>query len=153
MRTRLPAGAAKPPVAAKMKAPQRMARVLLADDDPTARLTLQTVLEAGGYHVDSAASAAEAVSLLDQSEYELVLTDLAMESPQAGLRVLAHARMKDYRPATALVTSWRGRMPKGSQKTSGRMLVEAADVPELLGQVANLISSRASRRVRRTRKS
>lgn len=128
-----------------------MARVLLADDDPTARLTLQTVLEAGGYHVDSAASAAEAVSLLDQSEYELVLTDLAMESPEAGLRVLAHARMKDYRPATALVTSWRARAPKG-RKVPGRMLVEAEDLPELLGQVANLISSRASRRVRRTRK-
>jgi hypothetical protein len=33
------------------------------------------------------------------------------------------------------------------------MLVEAEDVPELLGQVANLISTRASRRLRSTRKS
>ena len=147
----VPARKTKSPAAPERRVPQRMARVLLADDDPTARLTLQTVLEAGGYHVDSAASAAEAVSLLDQSEYELVLTDLAMESPEAGLRVLAHARMKDYRPATALVTSWRARAPKG-RKVSGRMLVEAEDLPELLGQVANLISSRASRRVRRTRK-
>ncbi len=38
-----------------------LARVLLVDDDPTSRLTLKTVLEAGGYTVDSAASAAEAV--------------------------------------------------------------------------------------------
>ncbi|MBI4889333.1 MAG: response regulator, partial [Acidobacteria bacterium] len=82
-----------------------MARVLLADDNPTSRLTLQTVLEAGGYRVDSAASAAEAVGLLDQSEYELVLSELSMESPEAGLKVLAHARMMEYRPATALVTS------------------------------------------------
>lgn len=152
MRTQTPARKVKCPEAPKPKAPQRMARVLLADDDPTARLTLQTVLEAGGYHVDSAASAAEAVSLLDQSEYELVLTDLAMESPEAGLRVLAHARMKDYRPATALVTSWRARSPRSGRKASGRMLVEAEDVPELLGQVANLISTRASRRVRPSRK-
>ena len=130
-----------------------MARVLLADDDPAARLTLQTVLEAGGYHVDAAASAAEAVSLLDQWEYELVLSDLSMESPEAGLKVLAHARMKDYRPATALVTSWRARGPKGSRSSAGRMLVEAENVPELLGQVANLIGTRASRRLRRTRKS
>jgi len=130
-----------------------MARVLLADDDPAARLTLQTVLEAGGYQVDAAASAAEAVSLLDQWEYELVLSDLSMESPEAGLKVLAHARMKDYRPATALVTSWRARNPKGSRSSAGRMLVEAENVPELLGQVANLIGTRASRRLRRTRKS
>ena len=39
-----------------------LARVLLVDDDPTSRLTLQTVLQAGGYHVDAAASAAEARS-------------------------------------------------------------------------------------------
>ncbi len=136
----------------KGKTVQRMARVLLADDDPAARLTLQTVLEAGGYHVDAAASAAEAVSLLDQSEYELVLTDLAMESPEAGLKVLAHARMKDYRPATALVTSWRAKSPRGGRGRASQMLVEAENVPELLGQVANLIGTRASRRMRRLRK-
>lgn len=141
-------------VPGRNKSGQRMARVLLADDDPAARLTLQTVLEAGGYQVDAAASAAEAVSLLDESEYELVLTDLAMESPEAGLKVLAHARMKEYRPATALVTSWRASDPRqGRRARPTRMLVEAENVPELLGQVANLIGRRASRRFRRLRKS
>src|SRR5580698_5745107 len=82
-----------------------MARVLLVADDLASRLTLKTVLEAGGYHVDSAASAAEAVGKLDEGQYELVLSDLQMESPEAGLKVLAHARMMDYKPATALVTA------------------------------------------------
>ena len=36
-----------------------LARVLLVDDNPASRLTLQTVLEASGYKVDAAASAAE----------------------------------------------------------------------------------------------
>ena len=83
-----------------------LARVLLVDDNPTTRLTLQTVLEAGGYNVDSAASGAEAVGKLDGREYELVLSDLQMESPEAGLRVLAHARMMEYQPATAIITSY-----------------------------------------------
>src|SRR5580700_5123851 len=82
-----------------------LARVLLVDDDPTSRLTLKTVLEAGGYSVDSAASAAEAVGKLDVGEYELVLSDLQMESPEAGLKVIAHARMMNYKPATALITT------------------------------------------------
>src|SRR5438876_3133681 len=86
-----------------------LARVLLVDDDPTSRLTLQTVLEAGGYRVDAAASAAEAVGKLDEQEYELVLSDLQMESPRAGLKVLAHAKMMDYKPATALVTTYQNR--------------------------------------------
>src|SRR5215470_10314236 len=83
-----------------------LARVLLVDDDPASRLTLKTILEAGGYSVDSAASAAEAVGKLDEGEYELVLSDLQMESPEAGLKVLAHARMMDYKPATALLTTY-----------------------------------------------
>src|SRR5256885_6994267 len=88
-----------------------LARVLLVDDDPTARLTLKTVLEAGGYDVDSAASAAEAVGKLDERQYELVLSDLQMESPDSGLKVIAHARMMEYKPATALITSYHDASP------------------------------------------
>src|SRR5438477_1234002 len=127
-----------------------LARVLLVDDDPASRLTLQTVLEAGGYNVDAAASAAEAVGKLDEGEYELVLSDLQMESPEAGLKVLAHAKMMDYKPATALFTSYQNeRAPKTNPqkpKTS-RMLIKPEDIPGLLGKVASLISQRAGRRV------
>ena len=128
-----------------------LARVLLVDDDPASRLTLQTVLRAGGYHVDAAASAAEAVVKLDESEYELVLTDLHMESPESGLRVLAHARMVDYKPATALITTYRDtrRVRNASGKASNTVLIEPEDLPELLTKVADLVSERATRRVQR----
>jgi len=133
------------------KNPGLMARVLLVDDDPASRLTLQTVLEAGGYHVDSAASAAEAVGKLERKQYELVLSDLQMESPEAGLKVLAHARMMDYQPATAIVTTYQDQKPRSASRT---VLIEPEDLPELLGKVAGLISDRATRRMgRRLRQS
>lgn len=134
----------KSPKVATKSQPAIVARVLVVDDDPTARLTLQTVLEAGGYRVDSAASAAEAVDKLDRRQYELVLSDLQMESPEAGLKVLAHAKMMDYQPATALVTS-----QMDAKTTRSRMLVEPEGVPELLTKVAEMISGRATRRVGR----
>lgn len=122
-----------------------VARVLLVDDDLASRLTLKAVLEAGGYAVDSAASAAEAVFKLDEQQYALVLSDLQMESPQAGLKVLAHARLMDYKPATAILTTYR------NQKADGRkaVLIEPEDLPSLLSKVAELISRRAARIVRR----
>ncbi len=128
-----------------------VARVLLVDSDPASRLTLQTVLRAGGYHVDAAASAAEAVGKLDESEYELVLTDLHMESPESGLKVLAHARLMEYKPATALLTTYRdSKRSKNSNKKSSRaFLIEPEDLPELLTKVADLVSERATRRVER----
>jgi CheY-like chemotaxis protein len=119
--------------------------VLLVDDDPTARLTLKTVLEAGGYFVDSAASAAEAVGKLDERQYELVVSDLRMESPEAGLKVIAHARLMKYKPATAILTTHQSR-----QLDMGKpLLIEPQDVPGLLSKVADLISRRAARIVSR----
>src|SRR5271157_6053255 len=126
-----------------------MARVLLVDDDVTSRLTLQTVLEAGGYRVDAAASAAEAVGKLDDREYELVLTDLRMESPEAGLKVLAHARMMDYKPATALITTYQDHKHSRADKSSGMVLIEPEDLPGLLSRIADLVSERATRKVER----
>ncbi len=125
-----------------------LARVLLVDDDPTSRLTLKTVLEAGGYNVDAAASAAEAVGKLDEGEYELVLSDLQMESPEAGLKVIAHARMMDYKPATALITTYQNSRPALARHQNS-LLISPEDVPELLGKVADMISQRATRRLER----
>ena len=125
-----------------------LARVLLVDDDPASRLTLKTVLEAGGYNVDSAASAAEAVGKLDEGQYELALSDLQLESPKAGLQVLAHARIMDYKPATALVTTYQNDRPVDSHRPNS-MLIKPEDVPGLLSKVATLISERATRRMER----
>lgn len=122
-----------------------VARVLLVDDDLTSRLTLKAVLEAGGYAVDSAASAAEAVLKLDQQQYELVLSDLQMESPEAGLKVLAHARLVDYKPATAILTTYSNK-PADAREP---VLIAPEDLPALLSKVAELISQRAARIVRR----
>lgn len=125
-----------------------MARVLLVDDDPASRLTLKTVLEAGGYNVDSAATAAEAFEKLDEGKYSLVLSDLQMESPHAGLKVLAHARMMDYKPATAIITTYQNSKPSTAKRPKS-MLIKPEDLPELLGKVADLIAERATRRLER----
>jgi CheY-like chemotaxis protein len=126
-----------------------LARVLLVDQNPASRLTLKTVLEAGGYKVNVAASAAEAVGKLDEGEYELVLSDLQMESPEAGLKVLAHARMMDYKPATALITAYQDSHPELTARQQRSMLISPEDIPGLLGKIADLIAERATRRLRR----
>src|ERR1700731_1673977 len=97
-----------------------LARVLVVDDELSSRLTLQTLLQAGGYRGDVAGSADEAISKLDEGQYELVLSEAEMESPKAGLRVLSHARVKAYKPATAPVTAYReakaSRYPMGDEQ-------------------------------------
>src|ERR1700723_573429 len=84
---------------------KRVARVLLADTALASRLTLKTILSAAGYAVSGAATGAEAIGKLDGGEYQLVLADLRAESAEAGPRLLAYARQKDFHPATALISS------------------------------------------------
>src|SRR5256885_1248641 len=125
-----------------------LAPVLLVDDDVASRLTLQTLLRAGGYNVDVASSAAEAIEKLDSSQYVLVLSDLGMKSPEEGLKVLAYARVKEYRPATATVTAYHGSAPLPTAREPD-VVVETEDVARLLTKVADLIGNRAMRRIQR----
>jgi CheY-like chemotaxis protein len=126
--------------------------VLIVHGELAPRLALQTILQAGGYAVDVAAAPEEALSKLDAHEYELVLADNQFADNQFGPRqsgntVLAYARIKDYRPATALITSSEPayRIPNRSRS---QMAIYTENLPSLLGKVAELIGIRASRRYR-----
>jgi CheY-like chemotaxis protein len=135
---------------------QRVARVLLADTALTSRLALKTILSTAGYSVSGAATAAEAVGKLNEGEYQLVLADLRAESDEAGPRLLAYARQKEFRPATALIASdiseTTGRVRQGaplSRSQNSAVHISNENVYHLLDRVAELISQRADRRIKR----
>jgi signal transduction histidine kinase len=67
------------------------ARLLVIDDDESVAITVSEVLRRDGYIVDMAMSGQEALSRLEQSKYDLVLTDLHMEGMD-GISVLAEVR-------------------------------------------------------------
>lgn len=126
-----------------------LARVLLVHGELAQRLTLQTILEASGYTVDVAATPSEAMSHLDEGRYDLVLSD-AEFGP--GHNVLAYARVKEYRPATAVITSHEKslkRRPAGQARHHVSIYTE--NLPLLLGKIADLIGLRAIRRYRPVR--
>jgi CheY-like chemotaxis protein len=127
-----------------------VARVLLADTGLASRLVLKSILSTAGYAVSGAASAAEALGKLDEHEYQLVLADLRAESEDAGPQVLAYARQKEFRPATALIASdlcETGRSAFDSAPQNRAVHISNENVCYLLGRVAELISRRADRRI------
>ena len=125
-----------------------VARVLLADTGLASRLTLKSILSTAGYAVSGAASAAEALGKLDEHEYQLVLADLRAESDEAGPQVLAYARQKEFRPATALMASDLCETSRSAFASQNRAVhISNENVCYLLGRVAELISRRADRRI------
>jgi len=76
------------------------ARLLVVDDEESLRITTAAIFENEGYVVDTASSGDEAIDLMNQSDYDLVLTDLHMEGGD-GLSVLN--RIRRHAPLTISV--------------------------------------------------
>jgi putative nucleotidyltransferase with HDIG domain len=66
---------------------RRSARILVVDDEAHVRSMMGSTLERQGYDVQLAASGNEALELLDQNAFDLVLTDIVMQDGN-GIAVL-----------------------------------------------------------------
>jgi CheY-like chemotaxis protein len=124
-------------------------RILLVDDDLAVLLTLKAVLELHGFEVDTAGSSAEAFARIESGVYQMVISDLRMETEEAGLEVLRRARLQAYDPATALLTAyppsgehWRLEKAQetpetrnGTEDDSHSLLIKPLGTADLLRQV------------------
>jgi len=118
-------------------------RVLLVDDEVTVLLTLKAVLEISGFDVDTAASAREGKSKIKLREYQMVITDMRMESDAAGREVIQAARSASYHPAVALLTAF----PEDDWEDLGadKMLVKPMQTAMLIRQIETLLVTHAAK--------
>ena len=72
-------------------------RVLVADDDPSIRQLLCTIVRRERFEVDAAANGGEAIARLQQHEYAVILLDLMMPRKN-GFDVIEYLR--EHPPAT-----------------------------------------------------
>jgi DNA-binding response OmpR family regulator len=118
-------------------------RVLLVDDEVTVLLTMKAVLEISGFDVDTAASAREGKSRIKLREYQMVITDMRMESDAAGREVIQAARSAPYHPAVALLTAF----PEDDWADMGadKMLVKPMQTALLIKQIEKLLETHAAK--------
>ena len=84
-----------------------MFKTLLVEDEEAVRGLLATVLETGGFKVVTANSAAEGTAILAEGEdFDVVITDLRMESPLAGFEVVRVAGEAVPRPVIVVLTAY-----------------------------------------------
>lgn len=128
-------------------------RILLVDDDLAVLLTLKAVLELHGFEVDAANSSAEAYTRMRSAEYQMVISDLRMETEDAGLAVIRVAREQPYHPATALLTANPPRADRTGEEEAGNwsgensdsLLIKPLGTSDLLRQVEALLIRQADR--------
>jgi DNA-binding NtrC family response regulator len=116
-------------------------RILLVDDEVAVLLTLKAVLEINGFEVETAASAREGRLKLRSHEYHMVISDMRMESDEAGAEVIAAARSAPYQPAVALLTAYPVAEEDWQEMGADRMLVKPMHTRMLLEQIDRLMES------------
>jgi CheY-like chemotaxis protein/anti-sigma regulatory factor (Ser/Thr protein kinase) len=79
-------------------------RILLVDDDRGLRHVLSTLLKDAGHHVETAGDGPEALTLLGEQAFDLVLLDIGLPS-MSGLDVLARARNLPKPPLVIMMTA------------------------------------------------
>lgn len=126
-------------------------RILLVDDNLAVLLTLKAVLELHGFTVDTAASTAEAFARLESGVYQMVITDLSMETEDAGLEVVRTARRQSYDPATALLTAYPPSAANWKQDPAQSLLVKPLGTENLIRQVEALLIRHEDAKQRRIR--
>jgi len=104
-------------------------------------LTLKAVLEISGFDVDTAASGREGKSKLRNHQYHMVITDMRMESDEAGREVIAAARNASYHPAIAMLTAFPVADDVWQSMGADKMLVKPMHTRILLEQIEKLLAS------------
>jgi DNA-binding response OmpR family regulator len=126
-------------LAGGMQVKQR--RILLVDDEIAVLLTLKAVLEISGFDVDTAASAKEGKSKIVKREYDMIITDMRMESDASGIEVIRAARTAKYHPAVALLTAFPLSDEDSDAAGADKMLIKPMQTRILLQKIEKLLES------------
>lgn len=85
-----------------------MGKILVVDDEDDVRLSIERRLKREGHEVNIAGSQAEACTSIEGAEpsFDVVLTDMLMESPNSGVEVLKAALAKDVFTEVVILTAY-----------------------------------------------
>ena len=82
-----------------------MVDILIVDDEPSMREFLSILLNKNGYATSAAASGAEALTLLQQDHFDLIISDIRMPD-LSGLALLENIKQQDLSIPVVLITAY-----------------------------------------------
>jgi CheY-like chemotaxis protein len=120
------------PTAPSRRASQS-ASILLVDDNRDGMLARRSVLEELGYSVVSAQCGADALNTIEESNFDLVITDFKME-PMDGLRLISELRERKFGNPIILLTGFADSLGLKPENTGATVVIQKS-----ANEVANLV--------------
>ena len=121
--------------------------VLVVDDEESVATTIEAILRLDGHEVTAVTSGADAVRLLNQRQFDIVLTDLRL-SDIDGIEVLREVQRTAPETAAIMLTGYASLESAVAALRSGAYdyLMKPSDVEELRATVNRAIERRELRR-------
>jgi ActR/RegA family two-component response regulator len=112
-------------------------RILFVDDEPNIRLTLSAILRKHGFEVTVAETVPEALRIISNETFDVLLSDLNIGEPGDGFTVVSAMRRVQPSAATIILTGYPAfeSALKAIQSQVDDYLVKPADVPSLVGKI------------------
>lgn len=112
---------------------------LLVDDDSTILTTLKGVFETRDFDVSTALSAGDALRTLERMSFDLVVTDMRMESETSGFEVVRYAKSTSSRPVVILLSAYP--IPVSDWRNAGAdaMFMKGGGIFRILDDIERLL--------------
>jgi DNA-binding response OmpR family regulator len=119
-------------------------RILFVDDEPAIRATLAVILRRYGFIVTIAATVAEALAEIKKQEFDLLLSDLNIESERDGYTVIRAMRQANPNCINIVLTGY----PDQDSEAEGRdvgiddYIAKPANADALVAMLAEKLARR-----------
>lgn len=121
-----------------------MVRILLAEDEQAMREYLARALERSGYEVVSVDRGTEAVPLLEQGDFDLLLTDIVMPEMD-GIELARHCSKVSPRTEVMFITGFSGvALRAGRSMPQAKILSKPFHLKDLVLEVERLFNKVAA---------
>ena len=117
--------------------------ILVVDDDPSVLAMLRAVLESEGHTVVTAINAADAGKKLEGGNFDMVITDMRMETKTAGFDVVRAARRRPEAPTIIILTAYPMAEQLWREAGADAGLMKGMPIAQLTAEVEKLLATRA----------
>lgn len=118
-----------------------MARLLVVDDESSIRLLYSQELADEGHEVATAATAAEAVEKIKESEFDLIILDIKLKN-ESGLDLLQKVVKERHNLPVILCTAFSCFKDDFSAWLADGYVVKSSDLTELKEEVKRVLAKR-----------
>ncbi len=126
----------------------KKARVLFVDDEANIRLTLPAILNMHDFEVMSAASVSEALQLIQERQFDVLIADLNIGQPGDGFTVVSAMRRTQPDAVTIIITGYPAfeTALQAIRQQVDDYVVKPADVDQLVRLIENKLVHREPHR-------